>query len=124
MQILSTKYVFSFIFRTPELHIHPRNILAALDYTYRDDLPLATKDNSSSREVTKFRVVNRNHSVCPSVCLSFCPSICANSCPAHNFFKFDIGLLYLSHGCILMRRFVAYIHDSDTTLNFDLRSNL
>ena len=49
MQILSTKYVFSFIFRTPELHIRPRNILAALDYNYRDDLPLATKDNGSSR---------------------------------------------------------------------------
>ena len=35
---------------------------------------------------TKFRVVYKNHSVCPSVCLFVCPSVCADSCPAHNFF--------------------------------------
>ena len=33
---------------------------------------------------------------------------------------FDIGLPYLAHGCITIRRCVAYIHDPDTTLNFDL----
>ena len=34
---------------------------------------------------------------------------------------FDIGLPYLVHGCITIRRCVAYIHDPDTTLNFDLK---
>ena len=34
---------------------------------------------------------------------------------------FCIGLAYLAHGCITMRRCVAYIHDPDTTLNFDLK---
>ena len=44
------------------------------------------------------------------------------SCPAHNFFFcFDIGLQYLSHGSITIRRCVMYIHDPDTTLNFDLK---
>ena len=62
---------------------------------------------------TKFRGVYRNHSVCPSVC--------ADSCPAHNFFWFDIGLPYLAHGCNTIRRCVTYIHDPDTTLNFDLK---
>ena len=36
-------------------------------------------------------------------------------CPAHNFFWFDIGLLYLAHECITMRRFMIQI------LNFDLK---
>ena len=49
-----------------------------------------------------------------SVCLS-------DSCPAHNYFWFDIGLPYLAHGCIAIRRCVVYIHDPDTTLNFDLK---
>ena len=31
------------------------------------------------------------------------------------------GLPYLAHGCITIRRCVAYIHDPDTTLNFDLK---
>ena len=44
------------------------------------------------------------------------------SCPAHNFFFwFEIGLPYLAHGCITIRQCVMYIHDSDTTLNFDLK---
>ena len=38
-----------------------------------------------------------------------------------TFFWFDIGLPYLAHGCITMRRCVAYIHDPDTTMNFDLK---
>ena len=38
-----------------------------------------------------------------------------------TFLWFDIGLPYLAHGCITMRRCVAYIHDPDTTLNFDLK---
>ena len=42
-------------------------------------------------------------------------------CLAHNFFGGDIGLPYLAHGCITIRRCVAYIHDPDTTLNFDLK---
>ena len=32
----------------------------------------------------------------------------------------DDGLPYLAHGCITMRRCVAYIHYLNTTLNFDL----
>ena len=44
------------------------------------------------------------------------------SCLTHNyFFWFDIGLPYLAHGCITMRRYVAYIHGPDTTFNFDLK---
>ena len=70
---------------------------------------------------TKFRGVYRNHFVCPSVRLSVCPSVCADSCPAHNFFMVCGGLPYLVHGCITMRPCVAYIHDPDTTLNFDLK---
>ena len=38
-----------------------------------------------------------------------------------TFLWFDIGLSYLAHGYITMRRCVAYIHDPDTTLNFDLK---
>ena len=41
--------------------------------------------------------------------------------PAHNFFWFYIGLPFLAHRCITMRRWVAYIHDPDMTLNFDLK---
>ena len=37
------------------------------------------------------------------------------SCPANNLFWFDIGLPYLAHACITMRRYVAHIHDPDTT---------
>ena len=37
------------------------------------------------------------------------------------FLWFDIGLPYLAHGCIIMRRCVAYINDPDTILNFDLK---
>ena len=43
------------------------------------------------------------------------------SCPANNLFWFDIGLTYLAHACITMRRYVAHIHDPDTTLNFHLK---
>ena len=38
-----------------------------------------------------------------------------------TFLWFDIRLSYLAHGCITIRRCVAYIHDPDTTLNFDLK---
>ena len=38
-----------------------------------------------------------------------------------TFFRFDIGLPYLAHGCIIMRWHVAYIHHPDVTLNFDLK---
>ena len=34
---------------------------------------------------------------------------------------FDISLPYLAHRCITMRRCVKYIHNPDTTLNFDLK---
>ena len=61
--------------------------------------------------------VYRNHSACPSVC----PSICAIRVRPITFFWFDIGLPYLAHGCITMRRCVTYIHDPDATLNFDLK---
>ena len=38
-----------------------------------------------------------------------------------NFFCFDIGLQYLSHGFITMRECVKCIHDPDTTLDFDIK---
>ena len=41
-----------------------------------------------------------------------------------NFIWFDIGLPYLAHGCISMRRCVLYIHDPGTTLNFDLKGQI
>ena len=55
------------------------------------------------------------------VCLSVRLSFCADSCPAHNFLMFYTVLPYLAHGCITIRRCVMYIHDTDTTLNFDLK---
>ena len=38
-----------------------------------------------------------------------------------TFLWFDIGLPYLAHGCITIRRCVAYIHDPDMTLNFAIK---
>ena len=38
-----------------------------------------------------------------------------------TFLWFDISLPYLAHGCITMRGCVGYIHDPDTTVNFDLK---
>mgnify|MGYP003692231687 CR=1 FL=1 len=40
-----------------------------------------------------------------------------------TFFGIDTGLPYLAHWCFTIRRCVAYIHDPDTTLNFDLKVN-
>ena len=34
---------------------------------------------------------------------------------------FDIGIPYLTHECITMRRCVGYLHDLYMTLNFDLK---
>ena len=65
---------------------------------------------------TKFREVYRNHSVCPSVCLSVQIRVRPIS-----FFWFDIGLPYLAHMCITIRRCIAYIYDPGTTLNLDLK---
>ena len=75
--------------------------------------------------MNEFRRLYRTQSVspfvCPSVCLSvsFCPfvcvSVCANSCPAHIFVCY-----WLTIFGITMRRCVAYIHDPNTTLTFDL----
>ena len=59
--------------------------------------------------------VNRNHSVRPSVC--------AYSCQADNFFWFNIGLLYLPHGCVIMRWCVAYIMIRLRPWNLTSRSN-
>ena len=67
-----------------------------------------------------------------SVCLSVCPSVRLSVCLSVRlsvqirvrpitFLWFDIDLPYLAHGCITMRRCVAFIHDPDTTLNFDLK---
>ena len=67
-------------------------------------------------------------SVCLSVCLSVRPSVRLSVCLSVQicvrpitFLWFDIGLPYLAPGCFTMRRCVAYIHDPDTTLNFDLK---
>ena len=63
-------------------------------------------------------------SLCMSVRLSVCLSVCLSvqirvrSIP---FFLFDIGLPYLTHGCITIRRCVAYIHYPGTNLNFGLK---
>ena len=38
-----------------------------------------------------------------------------------TFFGFDFGIQYFAHGCITIRRCVAYIQDPDTTLNLDLK---
>ena len=38
-----------------------------------------------------------------------------------TFFWFDIGLPYLAHGCITMRRCVVHICDPDTNLTFYLK---
>ena len=38
---------------------------------------------------------------------------------AVNYLCCNIGIPNLAHGCITMRRCVAYIHDPDTTLTFD-----
>ena len=38
-----------------------------------------------------------------------------------TLFWFDIGLPYLAHGCFTIRRCLAYIHDPDMILNFDLK---
>ena len=65
--------------------------------------------------VNEAQKVYRNHFVSPSVC--------ADSCPAHNYFLLWHWLTilpYLAHGCITMRQCVAYIHDPNTTLTFDL----
>ena len=44
------------------------------------------------------------------------------SCSADNYhFSFDIGLPNFSHACIPMRECVAYTHDPDSTLTFDLK---
>ena len=60
--------------------------------------------------------VYRNHSVCLSVRLSVQIRV-----RPITFLWFDIGLPYLAHGCITIRQCVAYIHDPDTTFNFDLK---
>ena len=57
-----------------------------------------------------------------SVCLSVRLSVQIRVRPI-TFLWFDIGLPYLAHGCITMRRCVAYIHDPDKTLTFDLKVN-
>ena len=50
-------------------------------------------------------------------CLSVCLSVHIRVRPFD--FCFEIGLPYLALGCITMRRCAMYIHDPDTTLNFD-----
>ena len=52
--------------------------------------------------------VYRNDFVCLPVCLQI-------RVRPITFFWFDIGLQYLTHGCITLRRCVAYIYDLDTT---------
>ena len=59
-------------------------------------------------------------SVRPSVCLSVRMSVLIRVRPI-TFFWFDIGLPYLVHGCITMRRCVAHIDNPDSALTFDLK---
>ena len=42
-------------------------------------------------------------------------------CPFHNNFLFDIGLPYLAHGSITIRRCDKYLHVHDLMLTFDLK---
>ena len=72
----------------------------------------------------KFRGVYRNHSICPSVQ----PSVCADSCLTHNYFLvwhwltiFGTWVYHHETGLGLRVRCVGYIHDPDTTLNFDVK---
>ena len=39
----------------------------------------------------------------------------------HNCSLFEIGVPYMAHVCITMRRCVSYYHDPNTTLTFDLK---
>ena len=39
-----------------------------------------------------------------------------------TYFWIDIGLPYLAHGCITIKRCVTYIHDRDSMLSFPLTS--
>ena len=57
-------------------------------------------------------------SVCLSVCVRLSVQIRVRPI---TFLWFDIGLPYLAHGRITMRRCVAYIDYRDTSLNFDLK---
>ena len=48
-------------------------------------------------------------------------SACADSCLVHNFFWFDIGLLYLAQGCMAMSQCVTHNHNPYTTSTFNLK---
>ena len=67
--------------------------------------------------------IHRNHClfVCPSVCLSVC--LCM-SFRHVTFSCFYIGLQYIAYRCITMGGCVAYIHDPNTVLTFDLKIKL
>ena len=56
--------------------------------------------------------------LCLFVCLPVC--LCRFVSGPKLLICFDIGLPYLAYWCITMRRCVAYIHDPNTTLTFDL----
>ena len=135
--------------RTRDTHIYRRAIRSGAFSTCFYDLGLSRlgfehptfrmRDKRSNRlyhrggfkvisPVNEVQGVYRNHSVCPSVCLSVWFSVCLVlrlsvqiRIRPITFFSFDIGLPNLAHGCITIRRCVAYIHDPDTTLNFDLK---
>ena len=79
------------------------------------------KYNYTPRERSSGGYIEITLSVRLSVCLSVCPSVLQIRVRPITFLWFDIGLPYLAHGCITMRQCVAYIHDPDTTLNFDLK---
>ena len=67
--------------------------------------------------------IHRNHClfVCPLVCLSVC--LCM-SFRHVTFSCFYICLQYVAYGCITMGGCVAYIHDPNTVLTFDLKIKL
>ena len=51
----------------------------------------------------------------------WCSCVCTDTCSTRNFFCFDIGIPYLIHGCITMRRCVSYNYDSRMTFILDFK---
>ena len=57
--------------------------------------------------------------VCKTISLCVRPTVWPVT---SNAFYFDIGLPYLAHECITMRRCIMYMRDTITTLTFDVKA--
>ena len=84
--------------------------------------PLSFCQLSTYRILPFYTLENEVEGVWELLCLFDCLPVCL--CRFVSGPKllicFDIGLPYLAYWCITMRRCVAYIHDPNTTLTFDL----